>query len=139
MIRPSILFNRACAICIDLVLVLILCFPFYAFILAVWPGDTSEMKVVEQIAIILSFFIFGLLMLRDCPYGQSPGKRVMGLRVVVLGTNELPRLRRLILRNLPVVLIPVDFILVQLQFIHRTKVRRLGDRIAGTDVIFEKE
>ncbi len=135
----SIPFNRAYAFCIDLVLVLILCFPFFAFILAVWPGDTSELKAVSQIALLLSLFIFGLLMLRDCPNGQSPGKRVVGLRVVITETRQIPSISRLMLRNLPIVLIPIDFILVQLQFLHRTKIQRVGDRIADTDVILEKD
>ncbi len=77
--------------------------------------------------------LFALLfpIFRDVIFGgASLGKRIMRLRIVVRGTDQKPSFGVLILRNLTIAFVSVEFIVWLV-----TKGRRLGDFIGNTDVI----
>jgi len=73
-----------------------------------------------------------LLLLRDAVAGQSPGKWFMG--IVVAKADDpaaVPPLSALLLRNLALVLLPVEAVWVFVDPYYR----RLGDHLAGTVVV----
>ena len=73
-----------------------------------------------------------LFLARDAGPG-SPGKRLLGLRVVVPGGTSRG-LRASVLRNLPL-LFPLWNLVEAVEVIRRGDGRRPGDRIAGTRVV----
>jgi hypothetical protein len=73
-----------------------------------------------------------LLLLRDAIDGRSPGKWFMGIAAVRAADPAVaPRLPARLLRNLTLVLLPVEAVLVFVD----PYCRRLGDRLAGTVVV----
>jgi uncharacterized RDD family membrane protein YckC len=73
-----------------------------------------------------------LLLLRDVPRGQSPGKWFTGIAVARADDPALlPPLWARVLRNATLPLLPVEAVLV---FVDRYG-RRLGDRLAGTVMV----
>jgi uncharacterized RDD family membrane protein YckC len=73
-----------------------------------------------------------LLLLRDVPGGRSPGKWLTGIAVARADDPAtLPTLGARLLRNLALLLLPVEAVLV---FVDPYG-RRLGDRLAGTVVV----
>ncbi len=74
---------------------------------------------------------FLLPIFRDVIFGgASLGKRIMGLRIVKMGTNEKPSVGILLLRNLTITFVTVEFIVWLI-----LKGRRLGDIIGKTEVV----
>lgn len=79
---------------------------------------------------ILSAFI--LEVFKDIFHGRSPGKRLMGLKVIISGNVEsVPSAPKLLLRNLLLLIWPVEAILA----LRDRYGKRLGDRVAKTEVI----
>lgn len=73
--------------------------------------------------------VYVLAVLRDSPGGRSLGKWITGLALRrVDDLTRRPGLPALLLRNVPLVLLPVEGALVLLD----RRCRRLGDRLAGT-------
>lgn len=80
---------------------------------------------------VWALFLFAFLA-RDAFDGGSPGHRLLGLRVVVeRGTRG--RIARSILRNLPLVILPLTIGELRRMRLDPHQ-RRLGDRWAGTRV-----
>lgn len=73
-----------------------------------------------------------LLVLRDLPNGAWPGKYISGI-AVTLGSDPARRAppAKLLLRNLALLLLPLECVLVFTD----PYMRRLGDRLAGTVVV----
>ena len=72
-----------------------------------------------------------LLMLKDIIIGKSIGKRWVKIMVRdYYNPTKVPSLWRLILRNITVLIWPVEYIFMLINREHR----RMGDIIAGTDV-----
>jgi uncharacterized RDD family membrane protein YckC len=92
------------------------------------PTDSNLMEPFETFNTILGFGMIYYL-LKDLYKGRSIGKRFMGL-VVTDNNNKsaIPRMNRLIIRNVTVLIWPIEIIVLIL------KRRRLGDIIAQTDV-----
>lgn len=73
-----------------------------------------------------------LYMAKDCINGVSIGKWVMGIRVRdEKNANEIPSIGRLFLRNIPIIVWPVEFIILAAS----TDKKRLGDKFAKTIVV----
>jgi uncharacterized RDD family membrane protein YckC len=73
-----------------------------------------------------------LLLLRDGVAGQSPGKWFTGIAVVRSDDpGTLPRLHALLLRNVTLLVLPVEAVWVFVDPYYR----RLGDHLAGTVVV----
>ena len=69
------------------------------------------------------------MLLRDCLKGRSVGKRIMKLSVVPADNDRMPLTARLFIRNVLIVIWPVEVALLL------SGNQRLGDRIAGTRVV----
>ena len=76
---------------------------------------------------LLAFFV--LPFFRDLPFGVSPGKLVMGLRVMDKITEEKASVPKLILRNITFYIPQIEFIVLL-----ATRGRTLGDMISKTTV-----
>ncbi|NVK39001.1 MAG: RDD family protein [Gammaproteobacteria bacterium] len=79
------------------------------------------------VAPLLSFFIF---MCKDAYQGMSPGKRLLGIRVLNKNLEPVTPWQTLV-RNLTLPFWPLDF----LAMILSSKKRRLGDYLANTQVV----
>jgi len=93
-------------------------------------GSVKTIQIVWYLA--LAILILGIL-LRDGYRGRSPGKRLLGLRIVTRAGDGIGY-GRSIVRNVPLV-VPL-WNLVELVFVLRGK-PRTGDRIARTVVAEE--
>ena len=96
-----------------------------------------EMFVQKDFELFLNkYYIFLLLFMfiyvfKDVINGQSIGKRILKIKVVDLSGN-VPKLPNLIIRNITILIWPVEAILVLLYK------ERLGDRLAKTKVVEQK-
>ena len=77
--------------------------------------------------IFLLAFMF-IYFFKDVINGQSIGKRIMKIKVVDLNGNK-PSLFNLIIRNITIIIWPVEALLVLLDK------ERLGDRLAKTKIV----
>jgi uncharacterized RDD family membrane protein YckC len=69
------------------------------------------------------------LLNKDLVNGQSIGKTLAGLRVVIVKNGKTPGPWRCLLRNLPTLLVPIEAVMLMIGY------RRLGDYLAKTAVI----
>ena len=76
--------------------------------------------------------LIGLMLCKDVVNGQSIGKWLTGIAVAAMpGLSAAPGLKRAVLRNLTLLILPIDGV-----FVFRDRYgRRLGDRLAGTVVV----
>jgi len=79
----------------------------------------------------LSFIGFALYFCKDCINGQSIAKRYFKLQVVNNRTGIAAAPLRCLLRNLFCVIWPIEVIVA-----FKNPNRRIGDRIAGTKLVF---
>ena len=121
---PPTIFIRAAAQNIDVIAAALV-----AFSLASAIGATGLSEAVSG-AMGYSTFVLGFLFADALPDGQSPGKRVFGLAVVVSSDGRPCTPARSAFRNLFVVLGLLDWAFM----LGRTR-RRLGDHAAGTRVV----
>lgn len=92
-------------------------------------GNTKAVSLVWWVALAV---LLVLMLLRDGYRGRSPGKRLLGLKIVTpRGTGS--SYGRSVLRNMTLLLLPVELLLV---FTGRGGAR-LGDRIAKTSIVEE--
>ena len=84
-------------------------------------------------ALLFVFFVLSfpaIFVFRDVIFkGQSIAKRIFKLRVIDIGTNELPSNQKLIIRNLFFFLYPVEFILLLVSD------KSLGDMTTNTTIV----
>ncbi|OWU99911.1 RDD family protein [Fibrobacter sp. UWR2] len=124
--------KRLAAILIDLVITaLINNIPFFFLIILPSMQDNGLKDPTELMsrALIASMIAMLYLIFRDLPSGGSIGKMVMKLKVVDAETKVPVSAGRRILRNVPWLLNWIEIF----AFIITRK--RIGDRIAKTDVI----
>ena len=124
--------KRLAAILIDLVITaLINNIPFFFLIILPSMQDNGPKDPTELMsrALIASMIAMLYLIFRDQPSGGSIGKMVMKLKVVDAETKAPVSAGRRILRNIPWLLNWIEIF----AFIITRK--RIGDRIAKTDVI----
>lgn len=126
------LWMRAAAFGIDLILVagipLLLASAIVLGVLTVSrarAGLDAGFRAAEAVAVCLFLF-------RDAD-GESPGKRLFGLRLIRRGGANAGPLQSLI-RNLPL-LIPGWQLIELVSLLRRKDGRRLGDRAAGTALV----
>lgn len=91
--------------------------------------DTKAVSLVWWIALAL---LLAAMLVRDGYRGRSPGKRLLGLKIVT-PTGSGCSYGRSVARNLPLILLPIEVVLV---FIARGGAR-VGDRIAKTSIVEE--
>lgn len=73
---------------------------------------------------------FAIYFCKDCIGGQSPAKRIFKFQVVDNKTEEIAKPFRCLIRNIFILLWPIEAIILLIN-----PVRRLGDMVAGTKVI----
>jgi uncharacterized RDD family membrane protein YckC len=84
---------------------------------------------------IIGVVVFIIYFNKDFFRGKSPAKRILGLQVISKKDNKPASRIRCFLRNLTIVLWPIEVVITLF-----SRQRRLGDLIAGTKVIeAEKE
>lgn len=94
----------------------------------IYPTDSNFMRPFETFYSILALGMIYFL-LKDIYQGRSIGKRVLGIAVRDIGNpSAKPGTLRLVVRNITVILWPVELLLLIL------KRRRIGDIIARTQV-----
>ncbi len=95
---------------------------------------TFDFEVSNVHSTIMGWVLILHLIVKDI-YGNSLGKRLLGLKIISVIDGDKPKLNQLILRNIFVFLIPLEAILV----IGRPDQRRIGDFLAKTKVIRKNE
>ena len=101
-------------------------------IISIQGGSSRAFEWVWIVAVVAS--LVGIL-LRDGWKGRSPGKQLLGLRVATTSGKQCGYGRSFV-RNLPVFVPLLNLVEIYL-LIFSTKSRRIGDRMAGTNVVEE--
>lgn len=135
--RDSVVLRRGCGFIVDLFLAAT------AFVVTSTrglrvlhaAGAVDAVSTIES-ELIVTAGLAGSFALRDALFGgTSPGKRMVGLRVTHPGSEGTPRASASVLRNLPLLLFGLGWI-VEFFAVHLDeRRRRLGDRLADTQVI----
>lgn len=101
--------------------VLLTCVAFYAS-----THDRPAIILFGNLICTIICFIY--ILLKDIT-GQSIGKRCLKLRIQNSDGTKIPSKGKMVLRNLPIILWPVEMILLL------SSGKRLGDRMTNTKVI----
>lgn len=99
--------------------------------------DISEEGLPTSIIIlliVLGLLFFSLYFNKDAIQGRSPAKRILKLVVINKRTGEVASPIRTFIRNITMMIWPIEVI-----FVLFSPDRRLGDLIAGTQVVEFKE
>ena len=94
--------------------------------IAIWGELFKNIEI--HIAIIFILLVPILFLTKDFN-GVCVGKRICGLNIICIN-GEKPSHIKLVVRNLTVIILPIEVILILLGK------RRIGDLIAGTEVIY---
>ena len=94
------------------------------------PKDSEFPDWFAIIPVLLVFMIFSIYFNKDAIKGKSPAKRILGLVIVDNKTGEIANPIKAVIRNVTLVLWPIEVI-----FSIFSPERRIGDYIAGTKVI----
>jgi uncharacterized RDD family membrane protein YckC len=78
----------------------------------------------------LNIFAFSLYFNKDIYLGRSPAKRILKLQIVDIKTNEPANPLKCLVRNLTIVIWPIEAIVALVN-----NERRIGDFIAGTKLM----
>jgi uncharacterized RDD family membrane protein YckC len=116
------------ALSISIILILPASIASYA--MAWIGGSVKAIQIVWYVAVAI---LMTAMLLRDGYRGRSPGKRLLGLRIIT-PHSEHCGYGRSILRNIPIVIPGWNLIEAVMVFSGK---RRTGDRIAGTTVAEE--
>jgi len=120
------------------ILTVIFNFPFnMGLIFVVINGLTPDGPIGVLITFcIILLIIFLALGFRDTIKGQSIGKRVLGIGVRDVSDNfVVPSTSRLFLRQIFWIISPIEFLVL----VFSNDNRKIGDKIAGTDVYNVRE
>jgi len=115
---------------LSMAIVLVLPASIASYAAAWFGGSGKAIQIVWWVA--LAILIVGTL-IRDGYHGRSPGKRLLGLRIVTPRGDGCGYARSIV-RNLPIVLFPWTLVEVVLVIVGKS---RSGDRIAKTTVTEE--
>jgi uncharacterized RDD family membrane protein YckC len=115
---------------LSVLIILILPASIASYTMAWIGGSERAIRIVWYIALVI---LVAAMLIRDGYRGRSPGKRLLGLRIVT-PKSEGCSYGRSILRNIPVVLPGWNIVEAILVFLGRP---RTGDRIARTIVTEE--
>ena len=121
--------KRIGAFFVDLIITaMIMNIPFW--LLVMYPTIKGNQPSDIILRTLLSTFIaFIYLILRDLPNKGSVGKRIFKLKIINSETKELASVSQRLLRNIPLLLNWIEII------IYIVSKKRIGDRIAKTDVV----
>ena len=103
--------------------------PMWIIVFMSMAGDATP----EPMGAVFQFAFLGILILyflKDSFQGRSAAKRMMKLQVVDLKTGMPASAGQCFVRNLPIILWPIEVIMTLVN-----RQRRMGDYIAGTKVV----
>jgi len=129
-IEKAGLMRRAVALYIDTFIITML------FFIPMYKGITqfaTDMDFSGAFNYSIVYSILGLVIMtiKDCFKGTSPGKWMLGIKVVDVESGEAPSVLKTIVRNLFLIIWPVEFFAL----LFSKDKRRFGDKIANTTVI----
>ncbi len=103
------------------------------FFIALGPNLMNNDNMENMLSLMLWFMIPGLLIYfsKDSICGISIGKWIMGIMIKNEFKNETPTFVKLFIRNLLIVILPIEFIVLAAS----SNKKRLGDKIAKTKVL----
>jgi uncharacterized RDD family membrane protein YckC len=78
----------------------------------------------------LTLFGISLYFNKDCINGRSIAKRILKLQIIDLNSGQVARPLKCLVRNLTSIIWPIEIIMTMID-----PSRRLGDRLAGTQVV----
>lgn len=110
---------------------------FFALIGYLIVGNPLESELPFKliiIPIILVCLIFSVYYNKDAIKGQSPAKRILGLIVLNNTTGQIASPIQCVVRNITLVLCPIEVIVATI-----SPERRIGDYIAGTRVAIDNK
>lgn len=122
--------KRIIAGIIDFIIIAVI-YEILFFILIILPliaGGLSSINMIDRIFFCTLIALF-LLIFKDVFKKGSVGKQIMKLEIIDIKTNEKAFLSKRILRNLTWFLSFVEVIVLM------ATGKRIGDRIAGTEVV----
>lgn len=127
------LVRRAVAFYIDAFIVTMLVFiPMYRSITQI-ETNADFISAVNN-SILYSIIALVILAIKDCFKGTSLGKWMLGIRVVDVESGKIPSVSKSIVRNIFIVIWPVEFFAL----LFSKDKRRIGDKIANTIVVRER-
>ena len=112
---------------------LILMFLFVGFIMLPLMFQAISYKECPSLFYCLSLYSFIYMLIRDNLGKRSIGKRSIGLRIIDTRTKQDANALSRFLRNMTLLIWPIDLVFL---FITGS---RIGDKIAGTEIIIESE
>ncbi len=92
--------------------------------------ESYRLALLTDPLVYLSLFGFSLVFFKDCINGQSTAKRLIKLQVVDNITGAIATPIQCFLRNLTVLIFPLEVLIIFAQ-----PDRRIGDKIAGTKLV----
>lgn len=134
--------SRILALALDFLLLALVFFPVTRLVKGVWLMTSSEHLwsygwfITDPLCLAFLGVIVLYFILLEGLWGATPGKRLLGLRVIDIAGNK-PGLGRGLARNLmrAVDALPIFSILGMVLIATSTEHTRLGDRVAGTRVV----
>ena len=121
--------RRYFALYIDWIIACMIAVPFLSFLPL--EQDPNEYYII---GIFLTSILF---IFKDCLLGMSFGKCLLGIAVRdSIDYNKTPVVYRLILRNVSLLFLPLLWPIEFIAILLGNEKRRIGDRIAKTDVIY---
>lgn len=126
-------FKRIGAFILDWNIIFFACLLVDSLILDLSDTNSVVFSFIGILIVLIAFMVFVVVVLRDVIFkGRSLGKRIFGLYILYKNTlTEVPASRRF-LKNLFVILYPIDAILLLVTG------ETIGDRAANTTVISKK-
>ncbi len=99
-----------------------------AFDLSHEPSSASSLFPTFN---FLSILGFALYFAKDCIQGRSPAKRILKLQLINTHTGKVATPFQCLIRNVLIIIWPVEVIIALI-----TPQKRLGDRLAGTELVY---
>jgi uncharacterized RDD family membrane protein YckC len=109
---------------------ILLCFSLIPLLIIVQNIAGRESNATKAGMIL----ILAIYLCKDCIQGRSPAKRILKLRVISLKDGAAATSLQCLIRNLPLVIWPVEVIIAI-----NNKEQRLGDKLAKTKLVYDEE
>lgn len=139
----QLLYRRAIAFLVELTAVNVVLLPLVWVILGDrLSADAGEVGMLGKLRYDLAtpLTLVAFLLTRDLAFGgTSPGKRLVGLRVFASSETDEgrtpPTVAKRVLRNVPLLLTPLFWIVEYFAAKNDGRLRRLGDKLAHTVIV----
>lgn len=137
MTRKISLFERLLSIFLDHIFVSIIAFLFFIPMMISIVGDAfhvthepSNIEILRNPEIFMGLLGFSVYFSKDCLNGRSIAKRILKFQVIDIQTGKVASPLRCLLRDLTIIIWPVELIIILIN-----PARRIGDILAGTKIV----